>query len=41
MELLESVDWGNVMKEMKDRVLDILDFIVIVVVFRLKKNVDG
>lgn len=41
MELLGSVDWGNVMKEMKDRVLDILDFIVIVVVFRLKKNVDG
>lgn len=41
MEFLESVDWCNVMKEMKDRVLDILDFIVIVVVFRLKKNVDG
>ena len=41
VESLESVDWCNVMKEMKDRAPDILDFIATVAAPRLKKNVDG
>ena len=41
VESLKRVDWCNVMKEMKDRAPDILDFIATVAAPRLKKNVDG
>ena len=41
VEALESVEWCNVMKEMKNRAPDILDFIATVAAPRLKKNVDA
>ena len=41
VEALESVGWCNVMKEMKNRPPDILDFIATVAAPRLKKNVDA
>ena len=40
VEALESVEWRKVMREMKDRVPDVLDFIATVATPRLKKNVD-
>ena len=41
MEALKIVEWCSVMKEMKKRARDILDFIAIVATPRLKKNVDA
>ena len=40
VEALENVDWGNIMKEMRERVPDVLDFIATVAAPRLKKNVE-
>ena len=41
VEALESVEWCNVMKELRNRAPDILDFIATVAAPRLKQNVDA